>query len=82
MINENEVVRVLLSISLQRASLKRGYSDRFFNNKQCQSMSSFVSSPASEFGLIFFIAGWFLDLEKDANLFIHRSQPRQGILET
>ena len=45
-------------------------------------MSSFVSSPASEFGLIFFIAGWFLDLEKDANLFIHRSQPRQGILET
>ena len=35
-------------------------------------MSSFVSSPASEFGLIFFIAGWFLDLEKDANLFIHR----------
>ena len=53
------VVRVLLSISLQRASLKRDYSDRFFNNKQCQSMSSFVSSPASEFGLIFFIAGWF-----------------------
>ena len=23
----------------------------FFNNKQCQSISSFVSSPASEFGL-------------------------------
>ena len=51
-INENEVVRVLLSISLQRY-------DRFFHSKQCQSMSSFVLSPDPEFGLIFFIAGWF-----------------------
>ena len=38
---------------------KRLFLSIFFNSKQCQSMSSFVSSPASEFGLIFFIAGRF-----------------------
>ena len=44
---------------LAEGFVKRGYSDRFFHIKQCQSMNSFVSSPAPEFGLISFSAGLF-----------------------